>query len=142
MSLIKTIFTYFWQVLLAGASLFAIYMGVGGINRVWWLMSVPMLMAAYSILLVRRHDLDLSKYFAKRLILTIIDAAIIIVVVAILVFFLYLALIPLFIMLYMNVRSFIEKCDDFHTCLALTLADPLHFCISIILVLYFSELFY
>lgn len=144
----SALFTYFWQAALAVASLYAIYVGVSYENGVWWLMAVPLLAAVTSIWLVRRYDLDLSRYFARRTLLTLINAAIIVgicIFIPDLFFGLilnYLAPIPLIIMLFINVRYFIAKCENFHECLALTLSDPLHFCTSYLLIIYFSVILY
>lgn len=140
--------TYFWQIILAGASLYALSEGVRIENKICWLMAVPFLMACWSIWIIKKHNYDLNSFFAKRTIMAVIDAVVIGGTALIEPFLLlslltsYIAPILLVIMLYINVRYFIAKCDDFYACLALTLADPLHFCISIVLVIYFSVYFY
>ena len=146
MNIKRTVFSYFWQVLLAAASLitaFCIYR----YNRLFMMMFVPFFMACFSILLTKKRDLDLSRFFFRRWAIVLANGAVALIAVIFPMIFIALAIsgfliVPVYIVLFINIRYIVSKSDDIYECMALTLTDPLHYFVSLMLVLYLEQLFY
>lgn len=143
----KKIFSYFWQALLAGASLLTV-LYMYRYSHLIIMMLVPFSMACYSIHLTRKHDLDLSKFFVRRLVIALVNGAVALLiglvfpVVLLVLVFSYTLIAAALLVLLINVLYIISKSKSFHECLAVTLCDPLHYFVSLLLIMGYLEPFF